>query len=122
MSILSTLLSSKETTSNTFYLVQSSAAQSALSILRGVINAQTTTKLTLVLICSLYAPANLLGPARPKSANEQAEAQSSVIDWTEDVPGFSDPDTPVDWKKRLEGIQSVIKGVSSFQLEIDSKP
>ncbi|KAL5495253.1 hypothetical protein ACEPAI_716 [Sanghuangporus weigelae] len=103
MTFLSTLLSSNQTPSNAFHLVQSCSAQFALPVLRGLINAET--RRTLILICFLYAPSTLLGQFNETTKSNNVELK--VIDWTNHVPGYGD--SPVDWKWRIDEIQNAIK-------------
>lgn len=105
MSYVSNLLSNKSS-SNTFYLVQGSSAQSALPILRGLINSRT--KCTIILACSLYAPSTLLVQLDETAKSKDIDVK--IVDWTNDIPGYGS--SPIDWKARLDEIQNAIKGVS----------
>ena len=95
MSFLSSLLDDKRKTQTPLILVQYSAAQSALAILRSIINSQQ--KNAVIPVCTLYRPSDLLAPER-----------ATVLDWTAEVPGYFDG--AIDWQVRLEAIKSAIAG------------
>ncbi|THH11101.1 hypothetical protein EW145_g877 [Phellinidium pouzarii] len=77
---------------------KSSAAQSALPILRGIVDTRLDQEL--VLVCALYASAGLLNRKSPN-------AIPCVLDWTSEVRGFHD--MPIDWRKRTAAIESAVK-------------
>ena len=96
MSLLSSLLDDKRKTQTPLILVQYSAAQSALAILRSIINCRQEN--AVILVCTLYQPSDLV--LAPESA--------TVLDWTAEVPGYFDG--AIDWQVRLEAIKSAIAG------------
>ncbi|KAI5124685.1 hypothetical protein M0805_004293 [Coniferiporia weirii] len=97
MAFLSTALTDQKKHQGSFLLLQSSAAQSILPVLRGIINAQLNHEL--VLVCALYAPTDLLGREDLLSCR--------VLDWTSEVQGFQD--NSIDWEKRAAAVENVIR-------------
>lgn len=105
MTFLSSLLDDKRKTQSPLVLLQSSAAQSAIPILRGIIDAQQ--KNSLILVCTLHDPTDLLGL---KSTSRES---TTILDWTSEVPGYCNE--PIDWQARLEVIKKTVKGMFACQ-------
>ena len=106
MTFLSTLLTERKSSSTTppVYLLQSSAAQSALPLLRGLIDAPNQKNNSLILISSLYTPKQLL--------QTETGDDARILDWTGQVRGYEDEGNKIDWKKRLYEIRDNVKGES----------
>ena len=107
MTFLSTLLTERKSSSTTppVYLLQSSAAQSALPLLRGLIDAPNQKNNSLILISSLYTPKQLL-------LQTETGDDARILDWTGQVRGYEDEGNKIDWKKRLYEIRDNVKGES----------
>ena len=80
-------------------LLQSSAAQTCLPVLRAM---AAQARGAVVLLCLLYPPASILGgPARPRPLPDRVR----VVDRTANVPGY-DPDAPDlpagEWRAHLK--------------------
>ncbi|PAV22392.1 hypothetical protein PNOK_0234900 [Pyrrhoderma noxium] len=104
MTFLSTLLTERKSSSTTppVYLLQSSAAQSALPLLRGLIDAPNQKNNILILISSLYTPKQLL-------LQTETGDDARILDWTGQVRGYEDEGNKIDWKKRLYEIRDNVK-------------
>lgn len=98
MSFLSSFLDEKRKAHYPFILLQSSAAQSGLPILRRIV--ETQQKTALVLVCLLYHPRDL--GSLPQHGH-------TSFNWAAEVPGYSDVE--IDWQKRSGDVKSAIKGV-----------
>lgn len=81
MSLLPSIISSKPP--QPFLLLQSTAAQSCLPILRSILD-KTLVKKPVILVCFLHPPPTLVKPELLQSQNLR------LLDWTARVPGYSD--------------------------------
>lgn len=106
MSFLSSLFDDKHKVQNAYILLQSSAAQSSLPILRAIINTQQ--KNDLILVCNLCNPTSLLGSENITSRRIQ------TFDWTAEVPGYCEQS--IDWESRRNVIKSAIEGMPCYIL------
>lgn len=94
--LLPSILSNAARTQQPFILLQSSLAQSCLSVLRNII-AQSRSKV--LLFCFLYPPSALLADDIATST-EQLE----VFDLTDRIPGYSDE--PADCRQYILDIMN----------------
>ncbi|KAI0801316.1 hypothetical protein C8Q74DRAFT_1364938 [Fomes fomentarius] len=84
-----------------FVLLQSSAAQSCVSVLRELVKRdaeRTRSETTVVLLCFLYPPSSLLHPSRMQQLDSVR-----VLDRTANVPGYEDTTSAnEDWASSLK--------------------
>lgn len=81
MAVLPSIISAK--VSQPFVLLQSTAAQSCLPIMRSIIE-KAVTQRTLLLICFLHSPKILVTSEQLQSTNLR------LLDWTSQVSGYTD--------------------------------
>lgn len=105
MSFLSSLFDDKHKAQNAYILLQSSAAQSSLPILRAIINTQQ--KNDLILVCNLCNPTSLLG-------SENISRRIQTFDWTAEVPCYYEQS--IDWDSRRNAIKSAVEGMPCYIL------
>ncbi|KAK7058919.1 hypothetical protein VNI00_001543 [Paramarasmius palmivorus] len=93
--------------SQQFILLQSSAVQSSLPVLRNILNHRPNTNSKLVLFCFLHPPSSLVNEAQLASGNV------AVHDFLDLVPGYSD-----DWKDPREEIKAIVESETTTTLDV----
>lgn len=112
-SILSDSPKSRTGNTNPFILIQSSAAQSALPLLRKFVESNAANG-NVILISTLYTPEDLLGRTY-KTDHPNVRA----LEWTSYVPGYSDEEHGYDQK--VKGVDDAVKGVSQSSTIYDEE-
>lgn len=103
-SILSDSQKARSGNTNPFILIQSSAAQTALPVLRKFIEGIAANG-DVLLVSSLYTPEDLLGQTYK---NDYPNVRA--VDWTSCVPGYSKEELGYDQKVKV--VDDALKGVS----------
>lgn len=99
--LLPSVLSVDDRAHNPLLLIQSSAAQSSLPILRYVLD-QHIRRGELIILCTLYAPDQLLKGGK-------TDANVHILDWRTWIPGYEVEETR--WEERIEKIYRVLESV-----------
>jgi len=84
--------------------VQSSAAQSAIPIVRTIIQKSQSSNKDVVLVRTLY-------PLHALEGQATSSGDTKHVDWTSEVPGYGTAD--INWIKRLEEVKSAIDNCRS---------
>lgn len=103
-SILSDSQKARSGNTNPFILIQSSAAQTALPVLRKFIEGIAANG-DVLLVSSLYTPEDLLGQTYK---NDYPNVRA--VDWTSCVPGYLKEELGYDRKVKV--VDDALKGVS----------